>query len=423
MGRRTAGPPGATNAARTWRARVCVVVGVACVLFALVAPSAGAAYARLSAEAGCDRVVEWSASASNEGTEDERTNTDVVVEYRGTGDDKESWIATGRGVFEPDNDFSFGGSFELPDDADAVELRVSPRADWGPGADGDAPGEPRFATAAVPEACATQSLDLDVREDCASGGAQVELTNLGSDAETAEVVVDRVAVRRLTLEGRASESLLVPLLDGRDTRIEVRNGDVELADRTFRGECDRVGPSAVVIERCSARQAVVLAGTDDGDTHTVQTRVDGVIVNRSEVTSARELQRTLELPSDGAVDVEIDIDGTVVAEGPVGGCDAPVAGLVHCGGSDRPVCGAVAGASEVPAPPPPPESLNIEVTDSALPLTGPWERGIVLALGGVLLVAGGLAVLGHERRRPRPSVVADSLAPYRQRWWNDSSGS
>ncbi len=419
MRRRTAGPPGATNTARSWRARLCVVAGLACVLFAVVTPRAGAAYARLNAEAGCDRVVEWLASASNEGSDDERTNTDVVVEYRSAGDDDGAWVATGRGVFEPDNGFSFGGSFDLPDDADAVELRVSARADWGLDADGDEPGEPRFATAAVPEVCATQSLDLDVREDCAAGGAQLELTNLGDDAETAEVVVDRVAVRRVTLEGHAADRLVVPLLDRRATRIEVRNGDVELADRTFRGECDRTGPSAVVVERCSARQAIVLANTDGNDTHTVQTRVDGVIVNRSEITADRELQRTFELP-DGAVDVEIALDGTVVAEGSVGGCDAPVAGLVHCGGTDRPACGAAAG--DVPPPPPPPESLNIEVTESSLPLTGPWERGIALALGGVLLVAGGLAVLGHERRRPRPNVVADSLAPYRQRWWDDSSG-
>ncbi len=422
MARRTVGPPGTRSTARKWRARACVLVGLACVLFAVVAPSAGAAYARLSAEAGCDRVVEWTASASTDGSDDERTNTDVVVEYRET-DDGSSWIVAGRGAFDADSDFSFSGSFEMPDDADAVELRVSPRADWGPDGDGDSPGEPRFATAAVPEACQAQSLDLDVREDCASGGALVEVTNLGGDTETAEVVVDRVAVRRITLPGRDSASLLVPLLDDRDTRVEVRNGDIELADRTFRGACDRPGPSAVVVERCGARQAVVLAGTDGSDTRTVQTRVDGVIVNRSEMTSSRELQRTFELPSDGAVDVEIEIDGTVVAEGPVGGCDGPVAGLVHCGGDGRPPCGTAAGANEVPAPPPPPESLNIEVTDSALPLTGPWERGIVLALGGLLFTAGGLALLGHERGRPRPTPIADALDPYRQRWWNDSSGS
>ena len=37
-----------------------------------------------------------------------------------------------------------------------------------------------------------------------------------------------------------------------------------------------------------------MARTDDG-THVVQTRVDGVIVNRSELTAERELQRTVEL--------------------------------------------------------------------------------------------------------------------------------
>lgn len=395
------------------------MVGVACVLFAVAAPSASATYARVSAEVGCDRVVEWSASASNDGTDDERTNTDVVVEYRAAGDDG-AWRSAGRGAFEPENDFTFGGSFELPDGADGADLRVTPQASWGASGQGDDGGESKFATAAVPDACATQQLDLDLREDCAAGGALVELTNLGPAAETAEISVDRVEVRQLTLPGRASASLLVPVLDGRATQVEVRNGDVELAQRTLRGDCDRTGPSAVVIERCSARQAVVVARTDDG-THVVQTRVDGVIVNRSELTAERELQRTVELPADDSADYEIDIDGEVVAQGPVGGCDGPVAGLVHCGGSDRPACAAEPAGSTPPPPPPPPESLNIEVVGSTLPLTGPWERGIVLGLGGLLLLGGGLALLGHERGRPRPTPIADSLAPYRQRWWDDSS--
>jgi hypothetical protein len=170
-----------------------------------------------------------------------------------------------------------------------------------------------------------------------------------------------------------------------------------------------------VLERCATRAAVLVARTD-GATSTVQTRVDGVIVNRSELTSDQDLQRSIELPA--ARDIEIEIDGDVVATGPVGGCDGPVAGLVHCGGADRPACDAVPTDAEVPAPPPPPESLNIELDGTTLPLTGPWERALVLGLGGLLLLAGGLATWGHERSRPRPTPVIDSLAPYRQRWWD-----
>lgn len=395
-----------------------MAIGVACVLFAVVVPTAEATYGRLSAEAGCDRVVEWTASASNAGSDDERTNLDVVVDYREAGD--KAWLAAGSGEFVPENDFSFSGSFELPAGSDVAELRVTPRSDWGPTGDGSAPGDPRFATASVPEVCAAQGLDLDIRPDCASGGAFVELTDLDGGSERAVVSVDRVVVREIDLSGHGSASLLVPLLDDRPTRIEVRNGDVELADRTLRSECDRSGASAVVIERCGARQAQLLANTDSSDTHTVQTRIGGAIVNRVEMTADRELQRTFELPGSGAVDVEIDIDGSVVAVGDVGGCDGPVAGLVHCGDTGRPSCNTAADPA-LPPPPPPPESLNIEVTESALPLTGPWERGIVLGLGGLLLLTGGLALLGHERGRPRPTPVADSLAPYRQRWWDDSS--
>ena len=151
MGRRSAGSPRTTNGARRWRARACVVIGVACVLFAVAAPSASATYARVSAEVRCDRA----------------------------------------------------------------DLRVTPQASWGASGQGDDAGESKFATAAVPEACATQQLDLDLREDCAAGGALVELTNLGPAAETAEISVDRVEVRQLTLPGRASASLLVPAPDRR----------------------------------------------------------------------------------------------------------------------------------------------------------------------------------------------------------------
>ncbi len=417
MGRRSAGTPGAR---RRWGARLCVLAGVACVLFAVVAPGAGATYGRLSADAGCDRVVEWTASASEDGTDAERSNSDVVVERREPGSGDDGWEPTGQGSFGPDDDFVFSGSFSLPDGSDRAELRVVPRADWG---DGSPPGEPRVATASVPEVCAQQDLDLDLQEDCAAGGVRVDVVNMGSEPAAADVLVDRVEVRRLDVEPGGSAQLLVPLLDRRPTLVEVRNGDIELADRTFRSACDRSGPSAVVLERCDAHHLVVMANTDDATTRIVQTRLDGVIVNRSEMTSDRELQRTIELPGRpgqeaSGSDIEIDIDGTVVATGSAGGCDGPVAGLVHCGGADRPDCAASAADTEVPAPPPPPESLNIEILDAELPMTGPWERGIVLALGGLLLVGGGLALLGRERGLPRPTPIADALAPYRQRWWD-----
>lgn len=413
---------GVTGSAR-WVGRVAVLLGLGCVLAAVVAPAAGANYGRIAAEVRCDRVVSWTASASAEGTDDDRTNEQVAVEYRAAGADGDWTPAGPSGSFNESNDFTFSGSFPLPEGVDAVELRVAPQVKWGADRDGAAPGAAKFATATLPAGCADQPIVATIAADCAAGGATVATRNAGDAEATVTLSADRLPVRDVTLAPGQSSSLVVPVLEGTSSAIRVNAGDFVVAQQEVAADCSLGGAAATITERCGVRQAVVLAsaGADAtaGD-HAVEIRVSDAIVHRAEVSGDEVLKRTIELPATGAVPIQVEVDDDVVATGVVGTCDGPVTGAVACGTDGRTTCAAaVSPTTTVPAPPPPPPPLTIDLDHRALATTGPWQRAIVLFLGGVLLLGGGAALVAEQRRRPRPSLLATVVAPYRQRWWDD----
>ncbi len=399
-------------------ARLAVAFGLVVMAIAAISPPAGANYARIEATAACDRTVSWRASASTEGTDDERTNNSVVVDYRATTDD-DRWRSAGpEGAFSESNDFRFDGSFVLPDGVDQVEVRVRARSRWGAHEDGDEPGEPRFAKVGVPEECAGRPLVATQRLDCASGSVAVRATNAGESPLTAEVVVDRVTVRTMALEPGTSQDLLVPILVGRPTPISVRADEFVASERVHGADCEVPGPSAVVVERCGAAAGRLMVLATGGDEAVgVDIVVRSVTVDSARVSPDSTLQRTLDVPP-GALPVEVQLGGQVAAAGNAGGCDGPVAGLLSCGTGGRGACDL---AATRPAPPPPPPPLVIESGDPTLPRTGPGERAALLLLGGALIAGGGLSISARERRRPAPAPISSALAPYRQRWWDDSS--
>lgn len=418
LGRRTRARRPATGRTRVG-ARIAVVSGLLLVLLALAAPSAAANYARVAASAGCDRVVTWQASASTEGTDADRTNLRVLVQFRA--DRTEPWTDAGpEGSFTPSNGFAFSGSFPLPDGVDAVEVKVEPLARWGPDADDAEPGGPRFATAEVPEACDRQPLTASQQVDCETGAVQVRARNLGDRPLTAEVVVDRVVARELPLSPGGEATLSVPVLAGRPTQVEVRSGDLVASSRTSGGDCPAEGPGAVVLERCGTElgRLVVSAG-GGGEPVGVEVRVRGTTVDRSRAEPGRVVQRALEVPAQ-ELPVEVLLDGQVAAAGLVGGCDGPVAGLLSCGTPGHGACDlSSTRPSAPPEPPAPPPPLNLERGGAELPRTGPAQRAIGLLLGGMLLLGGGASLAARDRRQPAPSVLDEALAPYRQRWWDD----
>jgi hypothetical protein len=393
-------------------------------LLATLAPAAGANYGRISARVSCDRTVNWTASASTDGTAEERANARVLVEYRSVSDGRAlgDWSATGpEGRFDRANDFEFSGSFRLPEDADAVDLRVTPLARWGPDGSGDPPGDSRYGRAALSPKCADQPVVVEIAEECATGGARVTGRNVGDVPVTATVAADGVALRDMRIEPGATDEITVPALEGTTTTISVRAGDFVVAESVIEPSCGNSGPAAVVLERCSARQGVVLATTGDRTGGPVEVRVGGTIVHRADAEAGQTLQRTLELPDTGEAPIEVSIDGTPHASGTIGGCEGPVAGVVTCGIPGRADCGATGAgtAPPLPPPPPPPPAATIELDEPLLPRTGPWERAIALFIGGGLLLAGGAAIATTDRRRPTPSPISEALAPYRQQWWDE----
>jgi hypothetical protein len=409
------------RAGTTVVARLAMVAGLIVVALAVVAPAASANYARIQAGAGCDGAVTWQASASDEGTAEERTNVRVLVEYRvldESGTAAGGWAAAGPvGAFDPEGDFRFSGTFTLPSGATGAELRVTPQVAWGSSQDGDPAGDPRFARVEIPSTCEDLPLAVAQQVDCDSGVVQVSVRNLGESVTAAELTVDGATVRALELAAGGDALITLPVLDARATQIVVRSGELIASDQVHGSDCEARGPAAVVLERCGMATPLAVVQARGGDAESVvQLRVAGAIVHRSNVAPGATLQRTLELP-DGGSDVEVTIDGEQAAVGTVGGCDGPIAGLLSCGTAGRTACTATSGAPPtVEAPPPPPPSLTIELED--LPRTGPWERALALALGGTLIGGGGLALAARDRARPRPSQLAAVLAPYRQRWWD-----
>jgi LPXTG-motif cell wall-anchored protein len=398
-----------------------VVAGLVLVVLSVLAPPAGANYARVEAAAGCDRVVTWQASASVEGSDAERTNERVVVEYRAAGSEAPWRPAGPEGTFEPANDFAFGGTIELADGVDAVELRVMPLVSWGPDRDGDDPGDPRFATARVPAGCAAAPLVASQSLDCAAGAVSVSTRNAGEQPVRAQVLVDDVAVRTLEVPPNGRQDLVVPVLAGRATQVAVRAGDFVVSDQVQAADCAPDGARAVVLERCDAPMGrLVVLASGAGEPTRTEVTVRGSTVVDTEVAAGSVLQRTLDVPAE-ALPVEVRLDDQVGAAGSAGGCDGPIAGLLSCGtAAALPTCDLSATRpAAVEAPPPPPPPMQVDRGD-VLPSTGPAQRGVGLALGGLLLFGGGGALALRDRRRPVPSALAGVLAPYRQRWWDDT---
>ncbi len=405
-------------------AKVAVVAGLVLVALSVVAPAADANYARIEARTGCDRVVSWTASASTEGSDAERTNARVVVEYRAAptaaADEEPDWSSAGpEGSFSPANAFRFSGSVELPDGVDGIELRVQPKVRWGPASDGAEPGAPRFASTEVPSGCRERPLVATQQLDCAIGAVRVSARNVGDAPLGAEVVVDQVVAREVELGPGGVAEVTVPVLAGRATQIQVRAGSFVASDQISGEGCEPPGPTAMVQERCASTlgRLVVRATTTDAPAE-LQVKVRGTTVDTSTVRPGEITQRTLEVPT-GDLALEVTIDGTVAAAGMVGGCTGPVAGLLSCGTSGWPACElSETRPPPIGQPPTPPPPVQLDDGGAGLPRTGPAQRALGLLLGGSLLLGGGMTLSARDRRRPRPSLLNAALEPYRQRWWD-----
>ncbi len=440
-----------TTALARWSGRAALVIGIVCLGLGVITPPAGADNARISAEARCDRVVSWVVQAaadtsggkadSSSSADRVRTNDSIEVSYRpaasgafggsgdsdGAGDGK--WTAVETSALNAANGFTFSGSFPLPESVDSVELRVQARTAW---ADGSKAGSPKYAVARVPEECTTMPAVAVITPTCEAGGAVVQMSNAGDKEMSLELNVDRVTVRTVEVAAGSGTELVVPILAGTPSVIRVNAGDFVVAQRKVDADCTNGEAAAVILERCPGNQAVVsaLRGTESGgvgggsgttaggsQAKSIEIRTAGTIVHKGDLSTDGVFRRTLELPGDGPVTVEVKIDGRTAAIGQVGSCEGPIAGAVSCGGLGQVACSVEPDETTIEAPPPPPPPLTIELDGNGLPVTGPWQRAVALLLGGALLSIGGVTVIADQRRRPRPSLLAASVDDYRRQWW------
>jgi hypothetical protein len=246
--------------------------------------------------------------------------------------------------------------------------------------------------------------------------------NVDGGERAVTVAVDRVTVRELRLTGAEPSELTVPVLPGRPTRLGLSVDDTVLVDRAVAGGCAPSPARAVVLERCGPGDAVLLARGDRDGTE-LRLRVAGSVVHRTTSTADVVTQRTFTVPGRTAP-VQVELGGATAATGAVGACDGPTAGLLSCGSAPGvPPCDEAAAPAPLPPPPAPPPPLALELDPATgLPVTGPWQRALVLLAGGLLLALGGATVLAGDRRLPRSSPLAEALAPYRQRWWREPAG-
>ncbi|HTN99453.1 MAG TPA: hypothetical protein VL068_02160 [Microthrixaceae bacterium] len=410
----------------TWSGRAALVVGVVCLALGSITPSAGADNARIAAEARCDRVVSWVVQAvagsdnGSSSTTEARSNDSVEVSYRPARSGEGDWVPVETSKLGVSNDFSFSGSFPLPEAVDSVELRVLPKAKWG---DGAKAGSPKFAVATVPEECDSMPAVAVISPNCAAGGAVVDVKNVGQSPMNLDLTVDRVGVRTFELAAGAGSRVAVPILAGESSVIRVNAGDFVVAQRKVAADCSSSGSSASVLEQCSSRQAVVSASLNsktapsDGSDE-IEIRAAGTIVHKAKLSPGKVFQRTLELPADGSVPIEVKLGKRTASIGEFGLCDGPVAGSISCGGPTQVACAVEPPVAELEPPPPPPPPLILDLESGTLPVTGPWQRAIVLLISGALLSAGGFALLADQRRRPKPSLLASSVGNYRRQWWD-----
>lgn len=393
-----------------------VVVGLLLGMVAAFAPAAGAAFAQVRAEVGCDRVVRWTASASPDGSSEERTHESIRVDRRfGDGD----WEPVGPNVsFGPTNDFSAGGSFPLPDDASSVALRVLPVGPWASGAGA---GAERFAETRVPEACAAAPIAVTHRIDCAANLLVVSGRSLADRPLPLDVRVDGATAHASQLDGGTTTEVVLPIAAGSDTQLTVDSGEVRLFGGQVRSDCTTGRSSVGVLRRCTPMSGVLSAQSGPAPTK-VDLVVGGELVLRQDVPAGTAIRHAFSV-ADPATPVEVSIDGRPVAVGPLGACDAATAGLFACTDDASVPC-------TDPVPTTPSDADASAVVPSAgtesggdgpatLPATGPLQRAVLLLAAGALLMVGGGAVVFSDRSIREVSLLQHSVDHYRQHWWSE----
>lgn len=417
MRARRAGAPRTRSTARLGAGCGAIAVGVLLALLAAFAPAAGASFAQIRAEVGCDRQVRWSASAGTEGTDVDRTHDAVRVERRyGDG----PWEPVGPDVsFDPANRFTAQGSFALPEDVDAVALRVQPTGPW---ASGSPPGDARYGEARLPDACAAAPIAVTRRFDCDVEGLVIVARSLAEHPLPLDVRIDDSVVHSAELAAGSTSEVVLPLLGGSESRLGVDSGEVRLVDDVIRSECDpRTERTAVgVLRRCTPGTGVLTARGGVAESR-VDVLVGGELVARESLPAEAALRRVFSV-ADPSAPIEVSVDGQRAALGPLGPCDSPVAGVLQCSGDGAGPCTDPvpldAAAAEQPgdrALTDPASSVGIE----SLPSTGPLQRAVLLAAAALLLVVGGGAVVASDRSIREVSLLQSSVDQYRQRWWSD----
>jgi LysM repeat protein len=151
--------------------------------------SASACHPLIQAGANCDGTVAYTATAWNNdsATDETRTNTNVRIQYSTSGvDGPYIDVPSERGQFNKANDFSFSGSFELPDDLQRptqITVQAIAAAKWGSKAVLDEANQFSRTTIRVPANCEVPSVKIQAPA-CESKQARVTLTN--NAAETVE---------------------------------------------------------------------------------------------------------------------------------------------------------------------------------------------------------------------------------------------
>lgn len=386
-----------------------MVAGVILAVLVLTIAPAAASYPQIRAEVGCDHVVRWTASAAP--SEDPAERTNAAVEVARLGADGE-WVGLGEPVaFDESNDYTASGSFVLESRATSVRLRVTALQGWGPGGSAGAPGEPRYATARVPEGCDDVPVAVSHRLDCATSAVDLDVSARPGEVDPGErrplrVRVDGVVVRSIPVP--EPSELRVPIAPGTDSRVQVDWDRISLVDVEVGSGCDDDTPRGVVIERCGPGSAVLAVAAPQGSR--VDLRVGGQLALREPVPAGDRLVHYLALPPEPAP-VEILIDDAAVGVGTIGGCDAPVAGVASCPSGDCP---------SAPEPSATGSTDGSHDDGDSLARTGPWERAVVGLIAAGLLLGGGAALYTAERFRPTHRSSWAAIAPYRQTWWDEA---
>lgn len=313
--------------------RVIGLAGLMLMGSVVLAASAFAHHAEVTAQVDCNGNVNYTATAW-EGYPDDpntpeneyelsRSNPRIGVWY--SVDGGASFASVTENSFTPENGYTFSGSFTLSQPLpETVIVKVQALANWG---NGQGPGGPRQTSALPVPECPQPNPSARISDaSCSSNGVTISFSNTGAASAEFTVKKDGEVIDTVTVEAGGQATREYSLEEDETATFRVQSSGMEDVVRTVTLDCKQPQPApAARIEVSCARGGAIIGFANRGDAPAEFTVLkDGVVIDTVTVEAGGRAGRTYRMDEDEQATFTVrssgmeDVSRTVTLD-----CEAP----------------------------------------------------------------------------------------------------